>query len=66
MGRVLVVSHRLTRDRLTGRKFWEMTKEKLKNSRTALGVTKGLIGNDCKRVYNCFWGLAHDVCVGYC
>ena len=26
--RILVVSHCLTKDRLTGRKFWKMTKEK--------------------------------------
>ena len=43
---------------------WE--EKKLKNSRKALGMTRGLTGNDCMHVYNCFWGLAHNECIGCC
>ena len=40
--------------------------KKLKNSRIAFEVIKGLTGNDFTYMYNCFWGLAHDICVGCC
>ena len=59
-----LISHRVIRGNLTGKKFIKNEK-KLKSSRKALEITRGLTGDDCIHVYNHFLGLAHN-CVGCC
>ena len=55
MVKVLIVSHCLARDKLTGRKFMKRRKEKtLKSFRKALTIIRGLIGDDCACLYSQF------------
>ena len=62
---VLVVSHCLAKDKMT-RSSGKREEEKLKNSRKALGMMRGLTGNDLTHVYNRFWGLVHNEYIGQC
>ena len=38
----------------------------MKSSRVALGIMRGLTGNNFTRVYSHFWGLAQNECIGCC
>ena len=64
--RVLVVSHCLTKDRLTGRKLWRIKKEKTEELQNNTWSDERY---DREQSYMCvqsFLGLAHDMFVGCC
>ena len=52
--KVPIVSCHLARGQLTGMKFMKRKRKKLKSSRKALGIMRGLTGGDCMRVYSHF------------
>ena len=57
--KVPIVSHHKARDKLIGRKFMKIEeKKKLKSSRKALEITRGLTRDDCMHVCTIiFWVL---------